>query len=94
MYGEYVIGPLGDYSVPTGWPMKPYKRPYGGTPGPPVMYEKPSDPETKVLAMATPMACNSRNETCSIIIQTILAVPRISQIEIAMPRIHLQMMVR
>ena len=25
--------------------MKPYKRPYGGTPGPPVMYEKPSDPE-------------------------------------------------
>ena len=29
----------------TGWPMKPYKRPYGGTPGPPVMYEKPSDPE-------------------------------------------------
>ena len=44
-YGEYVIEPLGDYSVPTGWPMKPYKRPYGGTPGPPVMYEKPSDPE-------------------------------------------------
>lgn len=29
----------------TIWPMKPYKRPYGGTPGPPVMYEKPSDPE-------------------------------------------------
>ena len=25
--------------------MKPYKRPYGGTPGPTVMYEKPSDPE-------------------------------------------------
>ena len=24
--------------------MKPYKRPNGGTPGPPVMYEKPSDP--------------------------------------------------
>lgn len=45
MYGDYVIEPLGDYSVPTGWPMKPYKRPYGGTPGPPVMYEKPSDPE-------------------------------------------------
>ena len=45
MYGEYVIAPLGDYGVPTGWPMKPYKRPYGGTPGPPVMYEKPSDPE-------------------------------------------------
>ena len=45
VYGEYVIEPLGDYSVPTGWPMKPYKRPYGGTPGPPVMYEKPSDPE-------------------------------------------------
>ena len=44
-YGDYVIEPLGDYSVPTGWPMKPYKRPYGGTPGPPVMYEKPSDPE-------------------------------------------------
>ena len=21
-YGEYVIEPLGDYSVPTGWPMK------------------------------------------------------------------------
>ena len=45
MYGNYVIETLGDYSVPTGWPMKPYKRPYGGTPGPPVMYEKPSDPE-------------------------------------------------
>ena len=45
VYGEYVIEPLGDYGVPTGWPMKPYKRPYGGTPGPPVMYEKPSDPE-------------------------------------------------
>ena len=44
-YGDYVIEPLGDYSAPTGWPMKPYKRPYGGTPGPPVMYEKPSDPE-------------------------------------------------
>ena len=44
-YGDYVIEPLGDYSVPTGWPMKPYKRPYGGTPGLPVMYEKPSDPE-------------------------------------------------
>ena len=44
-YGEYVIEPLGDYSVPTGWPMKPYKRPYGGTPGPPVMYQKASDPE-------------------------------------------------
>ena len=44
-YGDYVIEPLGDYGVPTGWPMKPYKRPYGGTPGPPVMYEKPSDPE-------------------------------------------------
>ena len=29
----------------TIWLMKPYKRPYGGTPGPPVMYEKPSDPE-------------------------------------------------
>ena len=39
------ITPLGNYDVPTGWPMKPYKRPYGGTPGPPVMYEKPSDPE-------------------------------------------------
>ena len=37
--------PLGNYDVPTGWPMKPYKRPYGGTPGPPVMYEKPSDPK-------------------------------------------------
>ena len=37
--------PLGNYDVPIGWPMKPYKRPYGGTPGPPVMYEKPSDPE-------------------------------------------------
>ena len=45
VYGEYVIEPLGDYGVPTGWPMKPYTRPYGGTPGPPVMYEKPSDPE-------------------------------------------------
>ena len=39
------ITPLGNYDVPTGWPMKPYKRPYGGTPGAPVMYEKPSDPE-------------------------------------------------
>lgn len=39
------ITPIGNYEVPTGWPMKPYKRPYGGTPGPPVMYEKPSDPE-------------------------------------------------
>ena len=29
----------------TIWPMKPYKRSYGGTPGSPVMYEKPSDPE-------------------------------------------------
>jgi len=28
-----------------GWPMKPYKRPYGGTPGHPVMYEKLSDSE-------------------------------------------------
>ncbi len=44
-YGDYTITPLGNYDVPTGWPMKPYKRPYGGTPGPPVMYEKPSDPE-------------------------------------------------
>lgn len=35
----------GNYDVPEGWPMKPYKRPYGGTPGPPVMYEKPSNPE-------------------------------------------------
>ena len=39
------ITPLGNYDVPTGWPMKPYKRPYGGTQGPPVMYEKPSDLE-------------------------------------------------
>ena len=39
------ITPLGNYDAPSGWPMKPYKRPYGGTPGPPVMYEKPSDPE-------------------------------------------------
>ena len=45
VYGSYTIKPLGNYDVPTGWPMKPYKRPYGGTPGPPVMYEKPSDPE-------------------------------------------------
>ena len=37
--------PLGDHSVPTGWPQDPYKKPYGGTPGAPVMYEKPSDPE-------------------------------------------------
>ena len=44
-YGDYVIEPLGDYGVPTCWPMKPYKRPYGGTPGALVMYEKPSDPE-------------------------------------------------
>lgn len=27
VYGEYVIETLGDYSVPTGWSMKPYKRP-------------------------------------------------------------------
>ncbi|MBP5419479.1 MAG: RHS repeat-associated core domain-containing protein, partial [Bacteroidales bacterium] len=39
------ITPLGNYDVPSGWPMKPYKRPYGGKPGAPVMYEKPSDPE-------------------------------------------------
>ena len=39
------ITPLGNYDIPNGWPMKPYKRPYGGTPGPPVMYEKPSNPE-------------------------------------------------
>jgi len=45
MYGAYSLEPLGNYDVPTGWPMKPYKRPYGGTPGHPVMYEKPSDPE-------------------------------------------------
>ena len=44
-YGDYSLEPLGNYDVPSGWPMKPYKRPYGGTPGPPVMYEKPSDPE-------------------------------------------------
>ena len=44
-YGDYSLEPLGNYDVPTGWPMTPYKRPYGGTPGPPVMYEKPSDPE-------------------------------------------------
>ena len=44
-YGDYSLEPLGNYDVPTGWPMKPYKRPYGGTPGAPVMYEKPSDPE-------------------------------------------------
>ena len=35
------ITPLDNYDVP----QSPYKRPYGGTPGPPVMYEKPSDPE-------------------------------------------------
>ena len=35
------ITTLGNYDVP----QSPYKRPYGGTPGPPVMYEKPSDPE-------------------------------------------------
>ena len=45
MYGSYTIEPLGNYDVPSGWPMKPYKRPYGGTPGPPVMYEKPSNPD-------------------------------------------------
>jgi RHS repeat-associated protein len=44
-YGDYSVEPLGNYDVPSGWPMKPYKRPYGGTPGAPVMYEKPSDPE-------------------------------------------------
>ena len=44
-YGDYSLEPLGNYDVPSGWPMKPYKRPYGGTPGAPVMYEKPSDPE-------------------------------------------------
>ena len=30
--------------VPTGWPQDPYRRPYGGTPGAPVMYQPP-DPE-------------------------------------------------
>lgn len=44
-YGDYMTAPLGNYDAPEGWPMKPYKRPYGGTPGPPVMYEKPSDPD-------------------------------------------------
>ncbi len=44
-YGDYMTTPLGNYDVPDNWPMKPYKRPYGGTPGPPVMYEKPSNPE-------------------------------------------------
>ena len=44
-YGSYSIKPLGNYDVPTGWPSKPYKRPYGGTPGAPVMYQKPSDPD-------------------------------------------------
>ena len=44
MYLAY-IKPLGNYDVPTGWPSKPYKRPYGGTPGAPVMYQKPSDPD-------------------------------------------------
>ncbi len=44
-YGDYMLAPLGNYDVPDNWPMKPYKRPYGGTPGPPVMYEKPSNPE-------------------------------------------------
>lgn len=39
------ITPIDNYDVPSGWPMKPYKRPYGGTPGPLVMYEKPSNPE-------------------------------------------------
>ncbi|MCR5695588.1 MAG: hypothetical protein K6G73_01300 [Marinilabiliaceae bacterium] len=29
----------------TGWPLIPYKRPYGGTPGAPVMYEKATDPD-------------------------------------------------
>ena len=29
----------------TGKPDKPYKRPYGGTLGPPVMYTKPVDPD-------------------------------------------------
>ena len=44
-YGDYMTAPLGDYDTPDNWPVKPYKRPYGGTPGPPVMYEKPSNPE-------------------------------------------------
>ena len=44
-YGDYMTTPLGNYDAPEGWPVKPYKRPYGGTPGPPVMYEKPSNPE-------------------------------------------------
>lgn len=39
------ITPIGNYDVPTGWPMKQYKGPYGETPGPQVMYEKTSDPE-------------------------------------------------
>ena len=44
-YGSYSIKPLGNYDVPAGWPSKPYKRPHGGTPGAPVMYQKPSDPD-------------------------------------------------
>ena len=48
------ITPLGNYDVPTGWPMKPYKRPYGGTPGPPVMYEKQATQKIRGQATATP----------------------------------------
>ncbi len=44
-YGDYMTAPLGNYDAPDNWPMKPYKRPYGGTPGPPVMYEKPGNPD-------------------------------------------------
>lgn len=44
-YGAYAIKPLGDYDAPDNWPRKPYKRPHGGTPGPPVMYGKASNPD-------------------------------------------------
>ena len=54
------ITPLGNYDVPTGWPMKPYKRPYGGTPGPPVMYEKPSNPEDESAGYGYSNGMNQR----------------------------------
>mgnify|MGYP003300160792 CR=1 FL=1 len=55
------ITPLGNYDVPIGWPMKPYKCPYSGTPGPPVMYEKPSDPEDEGAGY---VLCGESGEVC------------------------------
>ena len=42
----------GDHSVPTGWPQDPYRRPYGGTPGAPIMYQPTADPDDAAAGYA------------------------------------------